>query len=224
MVACEHVSGRGWRDGVRRRAQVKGVAGLGDGELVEILVGPLPGDAGGESLLRSVGGLPGLVDCSTEDITSACGVGEARALRVLAAMEIGRRAACAAAETGEPIRSSADVHARLACALAPLAHEVFVALGLDARGRVIGEHRISEGGLEECPVVPRTVFLPLTRSRAVRCILAHNHPSGDPILSAQDWMLTLRMVECGRVLCIGVLDHVIVASGGFYSFRDEGLI
>jgi DNA repair protein RadC len=83
---------------------------------------------------------------------------------------------------------------------------------------------VAEGGLDECGVSPRDVFRPLLRTGACSCILAHNHPSGEPEPSSQDRLLTLRMAEAGRLLGLRVLDHVIIAAAGWYSFRDEGLI
>lgn len=207
---------------VRSRARVRGLDGLGDAELVALIVGP--GRDAGERLLRAAGGIRGLAGATVRELSRAPGVGEARALRVLAGIELGRRAATEAADDGAPIRSSADIHARLAPRIAPLSREVFVALGLDVRGRVHEELRVAEGGLDECVVSPRDVFRPLVRCGAATCIIAHNHPSGTPAPSAQDRLLTLRMVEAGRLLGLRVLDHVIVAADGWYSFRDEGII
>lgn len=208
----------------RRVARVRGVEGLGDAELLCLLLGQGPGFEPGRALLGCIGGIRGLVGASARELAGAAGVGEARALRVLAALELGRRAASEAADDGSPVLSSADVHARLAPRIAPLACEVFMALGLDVRGRVLSEHRVAEGGLDECAVSPRDVFRALIKSGAASCIVAHNHPSGDPSPSTQDRLLSVRMAEAGRLLGLRVLDHVIVATGGWYSFRDEGLI
>ena len=210
------------REQVVRRARVRGLDGLGDAELLALIVGP--GRETGERLLRSAGGIRGLADSSVRELSRAPGVGEARALRVLAGIELGRRAATESADRDAPIRSSADIHARLAPRMAPLTREVFVALGLDVRGRIHRELRVAEGGLDECVVSPRDVFRPLVRCGAATCIIVHNHPSGTPQPSAQDRLLTLRMVEAGRLLGLRVLDHVIVAAEGWYSFRDEGII
>jgi DNA repair protein RadC len=202
------------------------VGALGDAELLSLLVtGDAQGRGGpGGAILRLCGGLAGLVDATTRELVTIPGLGTARARRVLAAVELGRRVTCRAADTGLPLRSSTDVHALLAPRIAPLSREVFTVLALDVRARVLGEHRVAEGGLQECPVDPRDVFRPLVRQRAASCILAHNHPSGDPTPSVQDRMLTLRMAEAGRLLGVRVVDHVVVATGGWYSFRDEGVL
>jgi DNA repair protein RadC len=210
----------------RRTARVRGVEILGDAELILLLMGPGRGSSAGscQALLSRAGGIRGISRASTRELALAAGVGEARALRVQAALELGRRAALIKADDGSPVRSSADVHARLAPRVAQLMHEVFMALGLDVRGRIVSEHRIAEGGLDECAVNPRDVFRPLLKCGACSCIVAHNHPSGDPAPSTQDRLLSVRMAEAGRLLGLRVLDHVIIASGGWYSFRDEGVI
>ena len=206
---------------VQRRALIGGMGGLGDADLVALIAGPADGSP---SLLGQAGGLRGLANASVGDLARIPGVGRRRALRVLAAVELGRRAAAIRADSEGPVRSSGQVHARLAPSLAPLDHEVFLVLGLDARGRVMGEHRVAEGGIDACSVTPREVFRPLLRGGAATCILAHNHPSGESLPSAQDRLLTVRMAEVGRIIGLRVLDHVIIASGGWYSFRDEGIL
>jgi DNA repair protein RadC len=204
----------------RTRARLDGMEGLSSRELLDLLLGA---GAGGE-LLDRTGGIRGLATSSLRELEGATGVGEARAMRVLAAMELGRRALSATRDSSEPVRSSRDIHCRLAPRMAGLATETFVALGLDVRARIISLERVAMGGLDECPVRPRDVFRPLLKEGASSCILAHNHPSGEPIPSTQDRLLTLRMAEAGRILGLRVLDHVIVATGGWYSFRDAGVI
>jgi DNA repair protein RadC len=206
----------------RLKARTRGVEALGDLELLSLLLGCE--EEPGRSLLRAAGGMRGLMRSSARQLASAGGVGEARVLRVVAALELGRRAASLGPGSADPIRSSADVHLRLAPLLAPLENEVFFVLGLDARGRVMLEQRVAEGGLTECPVQPRDVFRPLLRAGAVSCILVHNHPSGEPSPSTQDRLMTMRMAEAGRLIGLRVVDHMILASGGWYSFRDAGLL
>jgi DNA repair protein RadC len=214
-------------DSPARRCIVDGPASLGDAELINLLIGQRDGARArsrGGDILDLCGGLRGLVESSVRELSSIPGVGEAMALRIMASMELGRRAATRAADRGEPIRGCCEVHSRLAPRLAPLNREVFMALALDVRGRLISEHCIAQGGMDECRVMPRDVFRPLLRCGAASCILAHNHPSGDPRPSTQDRYLTLRMAEAGRMLGIKVLDHVIVTEGRWYSFREEGVI
>ena len=101
--------------------------------------------------------------------------------------------------------------------------ERFWVVALDARNRPVRQHLVALGTLDHCVVHPRDVFRPLVRSGAAACLLVHNHPSGDPTPSLEDEALTRRLVECGRLLGVPVLDHLVVARGGYVSFRDRGL-
>ncbi len=190
-----------------------------DDALVGLVLGP---DA--RISLQALGGLGGLLDMTPRELSLVPGLGRDGAVRLLATLEIGRRASSRAPGGGAPIRSSGDVHALVARRISRHPREVVLALSMAARGRVVGEHRISEGGLDGCPVSPRDVFGLLLRDRAASCILVHNHPSGDPQPSPEDRTITARMSDAGRMLGIRLLDHVIVAAGGWFSFRDSGLL
>jgi DNA repair protein RadC len=120
------------------------------------------------------------------------------------------------------LRCSADVFALLGPGLARRTHERFLVVGLDARNRPASRHLVAQGSLATCVVHPREVFAPLVRRRAAAAILVHNHPSGDPAPSPEDERLTERLASAGALLGIPVLDHLIVARHGYYSFRDAG--
>ncbi len=122
----------------------------------------------------------------------------------------------------DALRCSAEVAARFGRGFARRRHERFYVVALDARNRVIRRHLVAAGSLTSCVVHPREVFAPLIRDRAAATILLHNHPSGDPQPSPEDEALTRRLAEVGCLIGIAVLDHVIVARGGYYSFRDSG--
>lgn len=101
--------------------------------------------------------------------------------------------------------------------------ERFWIVALDARNRPVRRHLVAMGTLDHCVVHPREVFGPLVRGGAAGCILVHNHPSGDPTPSVEDEALTVRLVECGRMLGVPVLDHLVVSRWGYVSMRDRGL-
>lgn len=124
----------------------------------------------------------------------------------------------------EPILRSADADRVLRPVLAGLDHERLIALGLDARGRCIRVMVLATGGLTGCAIAPRDAFRRILMEPVATFILAHNHPSGDPTPSTDDARLTERMDAAGRLLGIPMLDHVIVAADGFFSFADSGLI
>lgn len=108
--------------------------------------------------------------------------------------------------------------------LATEPQETFVSLALNARNQVIEETEIARGTLTNCPVHPREVFRALIRANAAACILAHNHPSGNPEPSPDDLSLTRRLVRAGALLGIPVLDHVIIGTGGHVSLAERGVI
>jgi DNA repair protein RadC len=147
------------------------------------------------------------------------GIGPQRAQRLMAAIELGRRAAVAM-EPGRPLMSAGDVADRLA-RLKSEPVEQFVAISVNARNRVLGEWTVATGWESGVNLTPRQVFVLLMKEGASRVLLAHNHPSGDPTPSPEDVRFTQRLVEAARTLDIRVLDHVIVASGGFASIREQ---
>jgi DNA repair protein RadC len=100
--------------------------------------------------------------------------------------------------------------------------EHFMVLLLDSRNRVMSESQISQGTLTASLVHPREVFRPAVSAAAAAVVLVHNHPSGDPAPSAEDLRVTRRLVEAGEIVGIRVVDHVVVAEHGFYSFQENG--
>ncbi|MFK5954981.1 MAG: DNA repair protein RadC [Planctomycetota bacterium] len=146
----------------------------------------------------------------------------ASAQRLAAAMELGRRAVLDAAVLEPPICGGEDVFRYLAPKLAHLPCEVFYALYLDSKGRLLFEAEISRGTLSSSLVHPREVFAPALSRRAAAILVAHNHPSGDPQPSADDRTTTRRLQRAGRLLGIELLDHVVIGAGSFLSFLEEG--
>jgi DNA repair protein RadC len=122
------------------------------------------------------------------------------------------------------LRCSAEVYALLGPTLARKKQERFLVVALDARNRIIARHLVAVGSLAECIIHPREVFAPLIRDRAAAVILVHCHPSGSPQPSLEDQRLTERLAEAGKLLGIPVLDHLVVAKEGYFSFRDAGKI
>lgn len=146
----------------------------------------------------------------------------AAAQRLAAALELGRRAFLQGEKLALPIRGGEDVYRYLAPRLAHLPCEVFYALYLDTKGRLLFESEISRGTLSSSLVHPREVFGPALSRRAAAVLVAHNHPSGDPHPSADDRATTRRLQRAGRLLGIELLDHLVIGAGGFQSFLEEG--
>ena len=143
----------------------------------------------------------------------------AQAARLLAALELGRRAMSAVEQKRERFLSPDLIAARLWPLLADLSHEEFWAFLMTARMEEMRCMRIACGGLTQCSVLPREAFAPALVHASPCVVFAHNHPSGDPTPSSDDHRLQLLLDEAGRALGIRVVDHLVVASDGFHSAR-----
>jgi DNA repair protein RadC len=215
-------------DGPRERLLRVGQEALSDEELVALLLGTGAPDAPvvelAGRLLGRAGGLAGLERMGTGQLGQVRGVGPGKACRVVAALELGRRLASRPLPHGERLQSSRAVDAALRPRLARSHVEQFLAIPLDAKNRAMGELRISLGGLTACPVAPGDVFRALLREAAAGVVFVHNHPSGEPSPSPEDVAMTERLREAGELLGVRVVDHVIVAREGYFSFLDAGLL
>ncbi|NIN71431.1 MAG: DNA repair protein RadC [Gemmatimonadetes bacterium] len=152
------------------------------------------------------------------------GMGRAKAGRVLAGLELGRRLAAEAAEPGCEIRSPADVYRWAAPALRDLVVEEFHLIALDTQNRITHDLLITRGTLTGSLVHPREVFRAAIAEAAASIVVVHNHPSGNPVPSPDDRAVTRQLVEAGRLLDIPVYDHVIVAGDRYFSFAEAGLL
>ncbi len=150
------------------------------------------------------------------------GLGPARARRLLAALELGRRAAVPVPVAGLLVRRPEDLAGVLRDEFRGLDRERFIALYLDARHRVRALETVSIGSLNASLVHPREVFKPAIALSAAAVIVAHNHPSGDPRPSGDDLELTGRLDKCGELLGIALLDHLVVGDADITSIREYG--
>ncbi len=213
------------RAGVVKRLNASGAEGLKDEELLALLWGD-----GSESdrasrtardCLEEWNGLRGLCHRSSAELEAA-GVPAGWSRRLVAALALGRRALLKPLAVGRSIRSGGDVYSHLRARLGAADQEVFSALLLDARCRIVREIEISRGSLTGSLVHPREVFGPAVRQGACYVLVAHNHPSGDPTPSLEDVEVTRRLRRAGDLLGIGLLDHVIVGEQTYFSFLESG--
>lgn len=211
----------------RERLRRLGGRALALHELVALLLGAgirgVPAVAAAQGLVTRAGGtVRGLTRLGLEGLAAMEGVGPARAARLVAALELGRRAAVEQADPGERIRGPADVWRRVGPSLRDLDQEEFHALLLNTQHRVVREVFVTRGILDASLIHPREVFRPAVAEGAAAVILVHNHPSGDPSPSAEDRAVTRQLAGAGRTLGIPVLDHVIVGDGRWAALSDEG--
>ena len=175
-----------------------------------------------ERLLASCGGLDAVAMSSLVELQRIPGIGPAKAASLLGSVEIGRRLATRSLARGDRISGPQDVYRHFNQRMRSRRQEHFVVILLDGRNRVMGESQISQGTLTASLVHPREVFRSAIRSAAAALVLVHNHPSGDPEPSAEDLSVTHRLVEAGEIVGIRIVDHVVVADRGFYSFQEHG--
>ena len=213
----------------RERLLAEGEAALSDAELLAIVLrsGTVDDTAIGlaQKLLARFGSFRQLATRAPAELAATKGVGPAKVAQIKAAVEIGRRAAAEqATEPGRELSHSGTVFEMYAPRLRDCKKEVFLILLVDARNRVFREVPISQGSLTASIVHPREVFHEAIRHQAAAIFCVHNHPSGDPQPSRHDLAITRRLVDTGILLGIHLLDHVIVADSGYYSFADSGRI
>jgi len=175
-----------------------------------------------QRLLRSVGGLRGLAGSGLEQLCELRGIGPAKALQILAALELGKRMARTELEAAPVIRSPQDVATLVMEDLRYLQQEHFVVLFLNTKNRVIAKETLSVGSLNAAIVHPREVFRSAIRRSAASVICVHNHPSGDPTPSTEDLQLTNRLSEAGQIIGIELLDHIIIGDRRFISLKERG--
>jgi len=212
----------------RERLLDHGPARLSDAELLALLIGSGAGGATAvdiaKTLLSEHGSLWGLASKNIQEYSRMKGIGPARASKIAAAFEIGRRAAAAGEPQGAKIRGPEDIARLFSSRYRDLKREVFTVVLLDGANRIIRDESVSQGVLNASVVAPREVFKPAVDHGAAGVILVHNHPSRETAPSGEDRGVTGQLVRAGEIMGIPVLDHVILAGGGYFSFAKEGLL
>jgi DNA repair protein RadC len=161
---------------------------------------------------------------TVKELMKINGIGEAKAVTIAAALELGRRRQASAPLDKTIVFSSSDIAAYLQCRLMDKRHEVFAVLYLNRANKVNHFEIISQGGITGTVADPRIILKKALEEDAVNIVLCHNHPSGSLRPSRQDEELTHKIKEAARFFDITVLDHIIVSDQGYYSFADEGLL
>lgn len=216
-------------DRPREKMLLKGRQALSDAELIAILIGSGTRDITAvdlsKEILRSYDNkLNQLGRVQIDDLKKFKGIGEAKAISILAALELGRRRREEAGHELQRITCSKDAYEIMSAKLGDIDHEEFWILLLSRSHKVKDKICISRGGISGTVVDQRLVFKPAIEKLASAIILCHNHPSGTLHPSEQDKVLTKKLVASSKLLEIPILDHLIYTDSGFYSFADEGLI
>ena len=213
----------------REKMLMKGRQSLSDAELIAIMLGS--GSAGESALglaqriLASVdNNLHDLGKRSIQDFQRFKGVGEAKAITIAAALELGRRRQISDLRDRPKVASSRDAFNAIASLLTDLYHEEFWLLMLNKANEVVAREKLSAGGMAGTVADVKLAFKLALDARASAIIAVHNHPSGNLKPSEADISLTKKLKEAGKILDLPLLDHLIVSERGYYSFADEGAI
>jgi DNA repair protein RadC len=231
-ITNERLTIRDWpeQDKPRERLERLGAQYLSDAEVVAILLGT--GNSSETALgvaqrilAQSEGqfgtSLGFLLNWSPDELKGIAGIGPAKAARLAAAVEIGRRLNQQSVERRFPVTRGKEVFEYIRLEAETLDKEHFWILTLNSRNQITGKDLVSVGSLDAAIVHPREIFKCCIKKSAAAIILVHNHPSGDPDPSDEDMDITRRLVEAGKLLGIHVLDHVVVARGKYYSMRES---
>ena len=213
-------------DRPREKLARSGAEALGDNELLAILLGA--GTRGrsaldvANALLEAAGGLRALSRMGRDELSGAHGIGAARAARVQAALEIGRRSLTRDPAERPQFATPRDVAEYLLPHFGSYPVERFGVLLLDTRHRLVRTRILSVGSLDASVVHPREVFREAIMAGAAAVVLFHNHPSGDPSPSRDDLALTRRLTTAGDIVGIDVIDHVVLADSRYASMKELG--
>jgi len=201
---------------------------MSDVELLAIVLGH--GAAGlsahrlAGTLLEQAPGLHGLTRMSRDELCRLPGIGAAQAARVLAGIELGRRTLTRRAAARPQFLTAREAAEHLLPRYGAHPVERFGVLLLDTKHRLLRDHVISEGSLDTSLAHPREVFRAAIASGAACVIAFHNHPSGDPSPSRDDHTLTVRLAKVGALVGVPLMDHLVLADGAYWSFREHGMI
>lgn len=216
-------------DRPREKLLTKGTSALSDAELIAILLGSGMAKLSAVDLAKKVlahveNNLDSLAKLSVKELMKAKGIGEAKAITIVAALELGRRRKEQSPDEKPKIESSKTAVALIKGDLMDLPHEEFWVMLLNRANRMTRKKRISEGGVSGTVADPKIIFKLAVDELASGIIVAHNHPSGNLKPSESDINLTRKIKEAGKVLEIALLDHLIIAHDRYFSFADEGLL
>jgi DNA repair protein RadC len=231
MNYSKNISIRDWAndDRPREKLLIKGKGALSDAELIAILIASGNRNESAVELskriLQSLGNnLNELAKLSVHDLMKFKGIGEAKAISVIASLELGRRRRSADVLEKDKIGGSKDAFQILQLKIEDLPHEEFWVILLNRANKVIDIKLVGRGGVSSTVVDSKIIFSFALESLASGIILAHNHPSGNLKPSNSDIRLTKKLVDAGKIMEVPILDHIIVGDNDYFSFADEGLI
>ncbi len=216
-------------DRPREKLSLQGRRSLSDAELIAILIGSGNRNESAVELSKRIlhgcnKDLNNLAKLSVSELSRFKGIGDAKAISIIAALELGRRRKESVSADRIQIHTSIDVYKAIEAQFKDLNHEEFWILLLNRANKITSRHLVSKGGQAGTIADPKIIFNIALENHAASVILAHNHPSGNLKPSNADLELTQKLRSAGQFLDIPVLDHLIITDQGFLSFADEGII
>jgi len=215
-------------DRPREKLMNKGINSLSDAELIAILIGNGTKNESAVNLAKKMlsvvnNNLNELAKLNLSDLKKTKGIGDAKAITIMAAMELGRRRKLSDIIEKKKITSSRDIFELFSAKIGDLPHEEFWIILLNRSNTIIDYHKISQGGISGTVIDIRLILKEAIEKLASALIICHNHPSGNIKPSDADIQITKKLKEAGLYMEINLLDHVVVSDNSFYSFADEGI-
>lgn len=231
MQPYDHTTIKDWsvEDRPREKLLKSGVQTLSNAELIALLIGSGTREANAVHVARNIlasagNNLQELAKLTTDDLLKIKGIGTARAITLLAALELGKRKNSSYNGEAVMIKNSQTAYEVLVPTLGGLQHEEFWIIILNRAHKVIKTEKISQGGLTGTVIDTRMILKHALDKRATSLIIAHNHPSGNRKPSDADVKITRKIKNAAEIMDIQVLDHIIVAGDHYFSFADEGIM
>ena len=214
-------------DRPREKMIAKGKTALSNAELIAILIGSGNNELSAVELSRVIldsvdNNLIALSNLTLDDLMDHKGIGEAKAITIMAALELGKRRRGAEANLPTEVKDSKDSFERFLPYIDDMRQEHFLVLYLNQSNHALKVECISNGGTTNVIADPKIIFKNAITLGATCIVLGHNHPSGNPRPSEDDRLLTKKLVAAGKLLDISVIDHIIIGNERYYSFRDHG--
>ena len=226
-----YVSVKNWaeEDRPREKLMMKGASALSDSELLAILVGSGTRELSAVEVCKNIlssaeNDLNKLARYTVSDLKKTKGIGDAKAISIIAALELGRRRKNTGATEVKKITSSRDAYQALYPKLSDLNHEEIWALLLNRSNKIERMIRVSEGGISSTVLDVRIVLREALNVYASGIILAHNHPTNNCLPSEQDLRITTKLKDAAKIMDINLLDHLILCGETYYSFADENVL
>jgi DNA repair protein RadC len=213
----------------RERMLFMGAGKLSNAELLALLLGTGTRSRSATALADCIlsvtpDGVDGLSECTVEELARISGVGVAKACRIAAAVELGKRLATSPKNKRVRVSSPNEVAKLFVESMRHLKQECFRVLLLNIKNEIVAIEEVSVGNINSSIADSREVFRPAIRRGSASIILAHNHPSGNPEPSGADIEATKRLMDAGDILGVKVIDHIVIGDGNFVSMRQDNLI